>query len=103
MVRFPYVSRLCWSDGVLSRHGLKPAGDGVMRGTAVKNKNTLTSYGCSSTYEFDCGTWTWRVGGVQREQETSRYLNRLDVLKALFNVFIDRAVGLCWYSVVPYD
>ena len=67
-----------------------------MRGTIVKNANSLTSYGYSfAPYEFDCDTWTWHVGGVQREKETSRYLNRLDVLKELFNVFINRAVGLC--------
>ncbi len=66
-----------------------------MRGTIVKNTKTLTCYGFSATYEFDCETWTWRVGGEQRERETSRYLNRLDVLKELFNVFINRAVCLC--------
>ena len=89
------MRRLCFSDGVLFRHGLKEAGDGVMRGTIVKNTDTLTSFGYNSpTYEFDCDTWTWREGGVQREQETSRHLNRLDVLKELFNVFINRAVGL---------
>ncbi len=60
----------------------------------VKNTSTLTDYDYSTTYEFECDSWTWRVGGVQREQETSRYLNRLDVLKELFTVFINRAVGL---------
>ena len=89
------MSHLCWSDGVLSRHGLRAVGDGVMRGTIVKNTTTLTFYGYSDAYEFDCDTWTWRVGGVQRQQETSRYLNRLVLLKELFNVFINRAVGLC--------
>ncbi len=60
----------------------------------MKNTNTLTSYDYSATYKFDCESWIWRAGGVQKEQETSRYLNRLDVLKELFNVFINRAVGL---------
>jgi len=88
---------LCLGDRSLSRYGLKAAGDGVMRGTLVKNTTTLTSYGYSAaTYEFDCDTWSWQVGGVQREKETSRYLNRLDVLKELFNVFINRAVSLCF-------
>jgi hypothetical protein len=94
-----YVFRLrraCFlSDEVLSRHGLKDTGDGVMRGKALKNIHTLTYYGYGPTYEFDCETWTWDVGGEQREKEASRYLNRLDVLKELFNVFINRAVGLC--------
>ena len=95
MVRFLSASCLCLSDEVLSRHGLKEVGDGVRRGTAVKNTHTLAHYGYSPTYEFECGIWTWHVGGKQREKEASRYLNRLDVLKELFNVFINRAVGLC--------
>ena len=60
----------------------------------VANENALTSYGYSGAYEFDCDPWTWRICGVERQQETSRYLNRLDLLKELFNVFINRAVGL---------
>ncbi|KAF8813008.1 hypothetical protein BYT27DRAFT_7181963, partial [Phlegmacium glaucopus] len=72
-------------------HGLRETGDGVLRGRALKNTHILASYGYSPTYKFDCDTWTWRVGGKQRENETSRYLNRLDVLKELFNVFINRA------------
>jgi hypothetical protein len=67
-----------------------------MRGKSVKNKDTLTSYGNSATYEFECRDWTWRVGGVQRAQETSRYFKRLDLLKVFFDVFIDRVVGLCF-------
>ena len=62
---------------------------------AVKSTHTLAYYGHSPTYKFDCDTWTWDEGGEQRENKTSRYLNRLDVLKELFNVFINRAVGLC--------
>ena len=87
------MSCLCSNDGVLSRHNLKPIGDGVSRGTIVKNANTLTPYGYGSPFEFVCDTWNWRIG-VQREQDTSRYLDRLAVLKELFNVFINRAVGL---------
>jgi hypothetical protein len=95
-VQLWYVSdvlHLRWHDGVLSRHGLKDSGDGVRRGSTVKNINTLSSFGYNTTYEFECEDWTWRVGGVQKERETSRYLNRLDILKELFNVFINRAVG----------
>jgi len=66
-----------------------------MRGRALKNTHTLAYCGHSPTYKFDCDTWTWHVGGEQKEKEASRYLNRLDVLKELFNVFINRAVGLC--------
>lgn len=95
MVRFPSASFLCLSDEVLSRHGLKEIGDGFIEGKTLENTHTLADYGHSFTYKFDCDTWTWHTGGKQRERETSRYLNRLDVLKELFNVFINRAVGLC--------
>ena len=95
MVRFPSASCSCLSDEVLSRHGLKDSGDNVLRGTALTNTHTLAYCGYSPTYEFDCDTWTWHVGGEQSETKASRYLNRLDVLKELFNVFINRAVGLC--------
>jgi len=61
----------------------------------VENEKALTFYGYGDAYEFDCAPWTWRICGVKRQQETSRYLNRLDLLKELFNVFINRAVGLC--------
>jgi hypothetical protein len=77
-----------------SRHGLKAAGDGVRRGNVVKNEHNLKYYGYGATYEFDMCDWTWRTSGVQKERETSRYLSRLDVLKELFNVFLNRAVGL---------
>jgi hypothetical protein len=98
-----FISQCVWylSDGVLSRYGLESAGDGVMRGRIVKNRKTLSSFGqFCSTYEFDCDTWSWGVGGVQRVQETSRYLDRLDVQKELFNVFINRAVGRSVWSLV---
>jgi len=77
---------------VRSRHGLKAAGDGVERGTIVKNDHTLNFYGNGIICEFKSYFWTWTVSGVPKERETSRYLNRLDVLKELFNVFINRAV-----------
>jgi hypothetical protein len=95
VVRFPSASCSCSSDEVLSRHGLKAIGDGVLGGKALKNTHKLAYCGHIPTYEFDCYTWTWHVGGEQSEKEASRYLNRLDVLKELFNVFINRAVGLC--------
>lgn len=66
-------------------HGLRETGDGVRRGTALKTTHTLAYYGYSPTYEFDCGTWK------ERKKKTSRYFNRLDLLKELFNVFINRA------------
>jgi hypothetical protein len=77
-----------------SRHGLKAAGDGVRRGTIVKNEHNLRSYGYGATHEFDLCHWVWRTSGAQKEREMSRYLNRLDVLKELFNVFLNRAVSL---------
>ena len=61
----------------------------------MKNEHTLNMCGHCNTYEFETHDLTWRVCGVQKERETSRYLNRLDVLKELFNVFLNRAVGLC--------
>ena len=65
-----------------------------MRGIIVKSANTLTDYGYGSPFEFVCNTWNWQ-SGVQREQkDTSRYLDRLTILKELFNMFINRAVGL---------
>lgn len=82
------------SDKVLSRQGLREIGDGVQSGKALKNTCTLVNYGHSPTYKIDCSTWSWQVGG-ERKSEASRYLNRLDILKELFNVFINRAVGLC--------
>ena len=93
MVRF-LTCRLCSNDGGFSRHGLKAAGDGVRRGSIVTNTDTVVRYGNGPTYEFESDDWLWSVSGVQKQQETSRHLNRLDVLKELFNVFINRAVGL---------
>jgi hypothetical protein len=85
---------LCLSDGVLCRHELWDAGDGVRRGTTAKNTDTLKSYS-HGTYRFESYEWTWcEGGGAQKEQETSKYLDRLTVLKELFNVFINRAVSL---------
>jgi len=95
VVRPPSASCSCLSDEALSRHGLKESGDGVLRGTAMKNTHSLAYCGYSPTHKFDCDTWRWHVGGERREKAASRYLNRLDVLKELFNVFINRAVGLC--------
>jgi hypothetical protein len=79
-----------------SRHNRKPAGDGVKRGIIVKTTNTLTSYGYSNTYEFECGVWRWRhsIGAAQKERENSQHLSRLDTLKMMFDVFINRVVGV---------
>lgn len=52
----------------MPRHGLKEAGGGVERGLIVKNTNTLASFGYSDTYEFNSDLWTWRVGGVQKNE-----------------------------------
>jgi len=84
-----FVTRFC------PRHDLEPAGDGVRSGSIVKNHHTLATYGFETTYEFECQDWTWSIGGVQKQRETTQYLSRLDVLKELFNVFINRAVGSC--------
>lgn len=94
MVCLTDISCLYLNNEVLSRHDLKDAGDGVRRGSMVKKRNTLISYGFQPNYEFEIYEWTWRVSGEQKERETSRYLNRLAVLKELFNVFINRAVSL---------
>ena len=84
---------LAFTEFFCLRHNLKPAGDGVRRGTIVKPEHSLIYYGFGPTYEFEVLLWTWRTGGVHKGLETSRYLNRLDVLKELFNVFINRAVS----------
>ena len=78
------------------RHGLKDAGDGVRRGTVLNNEDTLTP---GPIVELENLAWSWTAGGVNKERDKSRYLNRLDVQKELFNVFINRAVGLRLHSV----
>ena len=83
---------------VCYRHGLKDAGDGVRRGTVLNNENTLV-YAPGPIIELENLAWSWSVGGVNNERDKSRYLNRLDVQKELFNVFINRAVGLRLHSV----
>jgi hypothetical protein len=84
---------------VCYRHGLKDAGDGVQRGTVLNNEHTLGVYAPGPVIELENLEWSWSVGGVNKEQDKSRYLNRLDVQKELFNVFINRAVGLWLHSV----
>jgi hypothetical protein len=64
----------------------------------VKTQNTLAFFGYGTAYEFESDAWDWSVGGVQKQQEGNRHLNRLEVMKELFNVFINRAVGLCLIS-----
>jgi hypothetical protein len=77
---------------VCYRHGLKDAGDGVRRGTALINEHALNVYAPGPVIELEKFAWAWSTGGVNKEQDKSRYLNRLDIQKELFNVFINRAV-----------
>jgi hypothetical protein len=59
----------------------------------VTNEHTLDVYATGSVIELENLAWSWSVVGANEERVKSRYLNRLDVQKELFNVFINRAVG----------
>jgi hypothetical protein len=83
---------------VCYRHGLKDAGDGFRRGTVLNDENTLDAIAPGPIVELENLAWLWTAGGVNKKRDKSRYLNRLDVQKELFNVFINRAVGFRLHS-----
>ena len=72
------------------RHGLRQTGDGRRVGTIVNNGHTISRY---TSADFQCLPWSWQPVGAHRERESSRNLSRLDLLKELFNVFLNRAVS----------
>jgi hypothetical protein len=72
------------------RHGLRQTGDGNQVGNIVDNGHTIFRY---ASADFECLPWSWQSVGAHRERESSRYLSRLDLLKELFNVFLNRAVS----------
>jgi hypothetical protein len=71
------------------RHGLRQTGDGKRVGNIVGNGHIMSSY---TSADFICLPWNWQSVGAHRERERSQYLSRLDLLKELFNVFLNRAV-----------
>jgi hypothetical protein len=73
----------------LCRHGLRQTGDGKRVGNIVGNGHTMSNYASAN---FECLPWDWQSVGAHRERERSQYLSRLDLLKELFNVFLNRAV-----------
>jgi hypothetical protein len=72
------------------RHGLRQTGDGKWVGTIVDNGHTISRH---ASADFECRPWNWQLVEAHRQRESSRYLSRLDLLKELFNVFLNRAVS----------
>jgi len=72
------------------RHGLRETGDGKRAGIIVDNGHTIFRY---PSADFECRPWHWQSVGAHKMRESSRYLSRLDLLKELFNVFLNRAVS----------
>ncbi|KAJ7735835.1 hypothetical protein DFH07DRAFT_967025 [Mycena maculata] len=73
-------------------HGLQESGDGVRRGQIAEIDVPLSRYALGSdTITFDEAAWRWLSTGAQKTREDSRHLSRLDLLKELFTVFLNRA------------
>ncbi|KAJ7472928.1 hypothetical protein B0H11DRAFT_1919124 [Mycena galericulata] len=73
-------------------HGLADTGDGRRRGQLAEPNTSLSRY-ASDTHAitFDWEPWRWFPTGAQETREESRHLSRLDLLKELFTVFLNRA------------
>jgi hypothetical protein len=68
----------------------------VRSGTIVQSDSDLTDYepkNDSDPISFECDDWTWRPPRAHKVAEESRHLSRLDLLKELFNIFLNRAVS----------
>ncbi|KAJ7125758.1 hypothetical protein C8R43DRAFT_1135085 [Mycena crocata] len=76
-------------------HGLQDSGDGLQEGRLAKLNNVMKHFYPDSDdphkISFKCEKWRWFSGSSQRTREESRYLTRLDLLKQLFEVFLNRA------------
>ncbi|KAL0957929.1 hypothetical protein HGRIS_000110 [Hohenbuehelia grisea] len=78
-------------------HGVKNSGDGQRSGTLLDDdSDKLQSYAvpvASTVVSFECNSWFWTPSGAQRKRENSKKFSRLDLLKELFNVFLNRAAS----------
>ncbi|KAJ6517095.1 hypothetical protein DFH09DRAFT_1373692 [Mycena vulgaris] len=73
-------------------HGLTETGDGMRRGQ-VAELNTLLRYYSQGgdVLSFSCCAWRWFSTDARRSRNESKTLSRLDLLKELLNVFVNRA------------
>ncbi|KAJ6627692.1 hypothetical protein B0H10DRAFT_1905503 [Mycena sp. CBHHK59/15] len=79
-------------DDAMLWHGLRDSGDGIKRGNVVQTDALIADYEAHGrAISFQCLPWHWIVPRAQRTRESSRHLSRLDLLKELFNVFLNRA------------
>lgn len=81
---------------IQDRHGLTKAGDGINTGTLVEFASLAIVRDFEYSPVFDCSPWYWISSGEQRDRENSRHLKRLDLMKELFNIFLNRAVRNCY-------
>ncbi|KAJ6518100.1 hypothetical protein C8R47DRAFT_1086007, partial [Mycena vitilis] len=72
-------------------HGLTESGDGMRSGQIAKVDHPISHYASSDTVCFEYERWRWISSGAQQSREESKNLSRLDLLKELFNVFLNRA------------
>jgi hypothetical protein len=79
------------------RFGLRAAGDGVKHGTSMSTYDSLNTCIHASTgmpdIILESYPWRWRLKGSFSTKIKSRQLTRLDLLKELFNVYVNRLVS----------
>ncbi|KAJ7677168.1 ubiquitin-conjugating enzyme/RWD-like protein [Mycena rosella] len=76
-------------------YGLGKSGDGMRRGELTGINTLLSHYSASSliphAISFECERWRWFPTKAQETRRESKHLSRLDLLNALFDVFLNRA------------
>ncbi|KAJ7794583.1 hypothetical protein B0H14DRAFT_3556747 [Mycena olivaceomarginata] len=78
-------------------HGLRDSGDGTLRGTPLDPDSALLRLSVDYNADvivLESRAWVQMSGGARQAREESRHLTRLHLLKELFNVFLNRAMGI---------
>ena len=79
------------------RFGLRAVGDGVKNGTSMSMYNSLHTCIRVSTglpdIILESHPWRWNLTGSVSTKIKSRQLTRLDLLKELFTVYVNRLVS----------